>query len=336
MTNDLSVNNTPTAATAQTTAAAVQSAAEDDSSLQSFALLLSGILQAKATSMLTGSSSDSGGLLSGMDGSLVPLLLSALSENGDSTSGISSLLDNLAGAFFGESETASGTVTQFSKVSDAYSKASQAADTLVSYFQARSSGSSTGTGDAVPADAWVAVSPGIRGSAGNRSAALLDAVIDQFDVENSSRYTPHKYGSDTYCNIFVWDVTNALGVEIPHYIDAQTGEPRYYPDVTGAMELDANGVCSWLESSGAEYGWREVTAEAAQYYANQGYPAVTALKNSAGAGHVQVVRPSRDGGYDSARGVTVAQSGGSNREYAYITSTLSAGSLKNIKYYVHA
>ena len=82
------------------------------------------------------------------------------------------------------------------------------------------------TGDRVPEKAWLPTNPIVKGNEECRSPALLDRLIEQFDVENSARYTPHKHGGDTYCNIFVWDVTSALGAEIPHYVDAQTGAPK--------------------------------------------------------------------------------------------------------------
>jgi hypothetical protein len=194
-----------------------------------------------------------------------------------------------------------------------------------------------GTPGTIPQNGWVAVTPYVTSDLDRRSAQLYNEVIGQFDVETNIRYTPYKRGNDTYCNIFVWDVTRAMGAEIPHYVDLKTGAPRYYPDVSGAYELDANGVYDWLTQNGKQYGWIEVSAETAQEYANKGCPAVTAWKNSdGGAGHVQVVCPSKNGGYDEIRGVTVAQSGRHNYEYAYISSTVSAGKLPEVRYFVHA
>ncbi len=192
-------------------------------------------------------------------------------------------------------------------------------------------------GDPVPAMAWIPSNPDVTGDESCRSSELLNTIIRQFDVENSERYIPYRHGNDTYCNIFVWDVTSALGAEIPHYVDPSTGQPRHYPDTAGAMELDANATCDWLSRHGCRYGWTEVGAEEAQAYANSGHPAVTAWKNpSGGAGHVQVVCPSENGAYDSVRGVTVAQSGAHNCEYTYISSVYSSNSLSQVHYYVHA
>jgi hypothetical protein len=191
-------------------------------------------------------------------------------------------------------------------------------------------------GELVPEAAWIPASPAVTGDESCRSPELLERIIEQFDVESSARYKPYKNGKDTYCNIFVWDVTSALGAEIPHYVDALTGQPRRYPDTAGARELDANGVCRWLSVYGSRYGWTEVSAEAAQEYANRGCPAVTAWHNPAGAGHVQVVRPSKDGAYDAARGVAVAQAGKTTREYTYTSSIYGKDRLSQVRYFVHA
>lgn len=188
----------------------------------------------------------------------------------------------------------------------------------------------------LPSQAWLPTSARISSTAGKRNSAALRQVIDQFQVESSDRYQPYKNGN-TYCNIFVWDVTSALGCEIPHYVDRQTGAPCAYPNTQGAYELDANGTHDWLVKNGANYGWKEVSAEEAQRYANAGYPAVTAWKNASGkAGHVQVVCPSGDGGYDTKRGVTVAQAGGKNYSYAHLTTTMSKDKIPDVRYFVHA
>lgn len=191
--------------------------------------------------------------------------------------------------------------------------------------------------DAVPEEAWIPTSPTVTGDSSNRSPELLQKIIQQFNVETSARYTPYKRGSDTYCNIFVWDVTSALGAEVPHYVDAQTGQPRRYPDTTGARELDANATYDWLSAFGSRYGWIEVSAEKAQEYANRGCPAVTAWKNpTGGPGHVQVVCPSENGAYDALRGVSVSQAGRTNREYTYISSIYGGGDRSKVRYFVHA
>ncbi len=189
-------------------------------------------------------------------------------------------------------------------------------------------------GEAVlPVAYWKAATPAIVGSEDSRSAENLRAIIDQFDVENAGRYVPRD--GYTFCNIFLWDVTSALGCEIPHYVDPDTGEPMTYPDVSGAMELNSNRTLGWLLSKGGEYGWREVTAEDAQNSANAGLPAVGVYENPGGIGHVQVVCPSEDGLYDESKGPAVAQAGRKTLGYAYQRSIYSESGMSKVRYFAH-
>lgn len=214
------------------------------------------------------------------------------------------------------------------------SKALSLADLLETAAPAASSEGSGGLfGAVVPAQAWKPAVPAVTSDETDRSAALLRRVIDQFNVEGAERYTPYKYGRDTYCNIFVWDVTSALGCEIPHFVDA-SGDVRTYPDIAGARELNAPATQAWLLGHGARYGWREVSAEEAQAHANSGGPAVVSWADG-GQGHVQIVCPSQSGGYDAGRGVSVSQSGRNNTGYAYESSTLTAAMRRGAHYFIH-
>jgi len=188
-----------------------------------------------------------------------------------------------------------------------------------------------------PVAASKAATPAVVSTVSDRSAELYRSVIDQFNVETNARYAVNKKGEgDTYCNIFMWDVTRAMGAEIPHYVDPDTLEPRYYPDVEGATEMSANDIYDWLGKVGEKYGWYQVTAEQAQALANQGHPVITARRNDSGHGHVQVVCPSEDGTYDAERGVTIAQAGRNLLNYAYITRIYGSSTLDEVVYYAHA
>lgn len=192
----------------------------------------------------------------------------------------------------------------------------------------------SGTEQAImPSNGSKPATPAVVSTASNRSAQAYRQVIDQFNVEKSQRYAI-KNGS-TYCNIFLWDVTSAMGAEIPHYTDPKTGAPVQYPNTSGAKAMNANSINSWLNQYGSQYGWKKVSAEEAQRYANMGMPAVTSWKNPNGHGHVQVVCPSKDGKYDSAKGVTVAQAGRKLYNYAYATQVYGSGTLKKVEYFVH-
>ena len=190
----------------------------------------------------------------------------------------------------------------------------------------------TGTGGAIlPVEAWRPTTPAITSDEDNRSPGLYRSVINQFNVETAERYRPGRNDA-TYCNIFVWDVTRAMGAEIPHYTDPVTGQPRYYPDTKGAKSMGAIATDEWLRTHGADYGWRETDAETAQRHANEGKPAVT----SAGSiGHVQIICPSYDGGFDPIRGVTVAQAGRIVSNYTNISSIFGTANQKSVKYWIH-
>ena len=177
-------------------------------------------------------------------------------------------------------------------------------------FQAWLPGGGTGTVK-LPLAVWTAATPAITSTEDNRSADRYRSLLDQFRVETAARYRPGRDGF-TYCNIFVLDVTRAMGVHIPQM---------------GAIAMD-----KWLSTEGAEYGWREVDAETAQRYANEGKPAVT---TSGENGHVQMVAPSRDGEFDPERGVAIAQAGGTNTNYAYITETYGASGMRQVRYFVN-
>ena len=181
-----------------------------------------------------------------------------------------------------------------------------------------------------PLNGWVPTTPAVRSTEANRSPQLYRAIVDQFRVETTPRYQPRD--GKSYCNIFVWDVTSAMGAEIPYRTDSQTGEP--WPEDTGnAISMSAARMDAWLERFGETYGWREADAQTAQYYANQGKPAVT---TAGSVGHVQVVVPSRDGGYDPQRGVTIAQAGGNLTSYTSIKRTYSDAVLREkVRYWVH-
>ncbi len=79
----------------------------------------------------------------------------------------------------------------------------------------------------------------------------------------------------TYCNIFVSDITRALGAEVPHVVDNR--------------ELTANATYNWLQNS---KDWMEISFEEAIETARRGNPTVLSYYNSSGkSGHVAMVSP---------------------------------------------
>lgn len=156
--------------------------------------------------------------------------------------------------------------------------------------------------------------PPLKGDPKNRNADTYNQVINQFAVGNNGRYTPRDSNGDgtrdTFCNIFVWDVTRAMGAEIPHWVDNQGNSVA----PGKGRELNANSTVDWMHQNGAKNGWRKVTAEEAQKMANEGHPSVALWKNPGGIGHVAVVRP----GDVTAQGPASAQAGGKNFNSGHI------------------
>lgn len=203
--------------------------------------------------------------------------------------------------------------------------------------------------------------PAITNAVGERSPEKYNQVIDQFDVEKNPRYLPGD--GKTYCNIFAWDVTRAMGAEIPHWVNAK-GEPCK-PGAKGAIEINANLTAKWLKDHGKEYGWVEVTREEAIAAANEGKPTVAVWYNNTfkdgtldtahpwshdwgRSGHIVIVRPKNSKfriTQDSEKnrlGVYIAQAGSKNYQYTIIENGFSAAKMNQtkephdyFKYYVH-
>lgn len=155
-----------------------------------------------------------------------------------------------------------------------------------------------------------------------RSAKAYLEVVDSFDVENTSRY--QEYDGNTYCNIYVWDVTAAMGCEIPHWVNA-SGEPAEV-GASGAYELSAAGARDWLANHGEKYGWYECSKEEAIAMANSGYPTVTC--DTAGD-HIAMVVPQLEG----ESGIQISQAGWKNLNHASVN--WGWGNSYTLKYYYH-
>jgi hypothetical protein len=144
----------------------------------------------------------------------------------------------------------------------------------------------------------------VQSQPGARSRDRYDQVLNQFAVGVNRRYTPRN--GNTYCNIFVWDATRAMGAEIPHWVDRQGRAAR--PGAPGAWEMNANAINRWLHRQGGSNGWRKVDAGEAQRMANQGKPAMVSWRNPNGIGHMGMIRP----GEITDRGAALAQAGRNN------------------------
>jgi hypothetical protein len=159
-----------------------------------------------------------------------------------------------------------------------------------------------------------------------RDRATYDNVINQFAVEENPRYRSHENSAETYlrgvtyCNTFVWDVTRAMNVEIPYWVD-ENGEPTkpWFTDKGRWRVPDpvywksANDINQWLNQRGQRDGWHEVSSKEAQDLANQGYPTVASVYNLYGEGHIGIVRPGK-----MINGPALAQAGIHNVNYAHV------------------
>jgi hypothetical protein len=167
----------------------------------------------------------------------------------------------------------------------------------------------------------------LRGNLEARDRGSYDKIVDQFAVEENPRYKPRQdstalYNADlriTYCNTFVWDVTRAMGAEIPYWLDMD-GEPNELELTERGWELwlpahwlSASGMNQWLNEAGPQYGWREVSAEKAQELANLGHPTVASVNEPQGFGHIGIVRPG-----EMLNGPALAQAGTKNTNHAHV------------------
>jgi len=159
---------------------------------------------------------------------------------------------------------------------------------------------------------WVPVTAPLTSGTALRSPDLLVQVIAQFEVETTPRYAPRN--GKTYCNIFVWDVTRALGCEVPHW--------------WLSTELTANALAGWLAKVGPIHGWEMAHKKVACAYAKEGKPAIAIWKNpGAGPGHIAVLVPSR---FESE--TEIAQAGKTNFSRGSLTRGFGA---RSVTFYVH-
>jgi hypothetical protein len=89
-------------------------------------------------------------------------------------------------------------------------------------------------------DVWKAVVAPVQSREGHRSGALYDQVLKQFAVGVNARYEPEAPGKPRG-HLFVWDVSRAMGCEVPHFV--------------GAKELTYAQTCDWLRHEGPMRGW---------------------------------------------------------------------------------
>lgn len=140
--------------------------------------------------------------------------------------------------------------------------------------------------------------PVLRSNLGARSPESANLVLAQFNVGLAPRYAPRD--GVTFCNIFVWDVAAAFGVQLPHWLTLQ-GEPADKPGPP-ARETTANELRDRLVAGA--WGWEPMEAIKAAQNAARGCPTIAIWRNHTGPGHVAWLEPTSD-----AADIEVAQAG---------------------------
>ena len=168
--------------------------------------------------------------------------------------------------------------------------------------------------------------PPLTNSPGQRDPAIYSQLINQFAVGHNPRYLPGD--GNTYCNIFAWDVSRAMGAELPHWVDSSGNIA--VPFAPNANEININGGVNWINDHGVpQLGWQRSNPQQAQDAANNGKTAVVMWKNTgSGHGHIAVVRPGSMNG-----GPEIAQAGRHNFNDGHVVNGF--GNLSPLQYFWH-
>lgn len=104
-------------------------------------------------------------------------------------------------------------------------------------------------------DLWKAVQAPVQSQQAHRTKALYTRVVQQFGIRENPRYADDGPGK-IRGHIFVWDVSRAMGCEIPHFL--------------GAKELTLAQTCDWVRHEGPMRGWKRALDGEAVMRANEG------------------------------------------------------------------
>lgn len=145
-----------------------------------------------------------------------------------------------------------------------------------------------GDGQWLPEDFRLPARPPLLGVPGNRTAEALLALVSLFHVDTHERYQPRDVTGDdrdeTFCNVFVHDVTYALGCPVPRLL--------------------ANQQAVWL-SRQRDWWALELGDATARAYIGMPTVAVWANPDAKRSGHIALLVPPPEG----RSGVWVAQAG---------------------------
>ena len=168
------------------------------------------------------------------------------------------------------------------------------------------------------AEVWRPVCPPLTSGTTYRSPDITRRVVEQFRVDEVERYAPAE--RDTRCNLYLCDVTAALGCPVPavwrHGGVATAADGKAWPVY---REQRANHLVDWLDSAhGSASGWRQCRDLAeAQARIDLGLPVVVGWHSGSDApGHVAVGIPS-----PGESGLRISQAGRS----CFVRGTLTEG-----------
>lgn len=187
-------------------------------------------------------------------------------------------------------------------------------------------------------DISLSVMPPLTNNASSRSPEMLEAVLDQFDVEHAARYRPRTLAEMeleqkhlppdehraalakldtsgvrlTVCNVAASDIAAALCAPIPHQLGGEWQKAR--------QNLE------WLRS-GRNF-WRQCTELEARVAANQGFPTVAIWVPPVGTGHIAFLTPNK-----GSAGTWVCQAGA--RNYRRAPLAVGFGSVSPVLFFTH-
>lgn len=178
-----------------------------------------------------------------------------------------------------------------------------------------------------PDSPWLPCTPPMTSGSLQRSPEITDRIVVQFGLDQGKRWQKHVEGESlsTYCNVWLSDITRALGCEVP----------RWWLRGAELKQLSANDQVRWLSQEGRRHGWNNSTPIAAQARANLGYPSVVVWANPEVhpvtkrelSGHVAIFVPDH-----GEQGLFIAQAGLT----CFSRGTLSSGfGTRNVLCFTH-
>ncbi len=105
-------------------------------------------------------------------------------------------------------------------------------------------------------DVWKAVQAPVQSREGQRSVEKLQQVLHQFAIATNPRYADDAPGKPRG-HIYLWDVSRAMGCEVPHFV--------------GAKELTLAQTCDWVRHEGPMRGWKRTDEDDAWQLTQQGF-----------------------------------------------------------------